>query len=105
MRRWRQTFHLSAAIGIPLSMLQGMIRVEKILMWKGSSVKPVLTEDNKVARFLYCLEVIHPVPKANGRYYYKDMMNRVDVDEKWFKLAKVQNCYIVADANDEEDEE
>ncbi|KAL7578224.1 hypothetical protein ACA910_012647 [Epithemia clementina (nom. ined.)] len=61
-----------------------------------SSVKPTLTEENKVARIMYCLEIRHPIDINR----YQDMMNIIHVDEKWFFLTRVKEQFYLADDED-----
>jgi hypothetical protein len=47
-----------------------------------SSLKPALTEENKSAKFTYTIEEVHSVAGQDGEIRFKDMMDRVDVEEK-----------------------
>ena len=101
----RQTIReLSSRIGVPTTTVHRMIWKEGFLRRISSHVKPVLTEENKVARVLYALDEVYPVAR-DGRYNYKDLYNCVDVDEKWFHLTKVTNNYILVAGDSDNDQE
>ena len=68
-------------------------------------MKPLLSNEHKVARFNYCYEEIAPLVDADGSRVYKDMYDRVDVDEKWFYLTTDQERYIILDSDFSSDEE
>ena len=89
----------SKSTGIPKSTLERMIKQEKVFRCHSSPVKPVLTEDNKLVRVLYCLEEVYPVATDGGGYLYKDGYDRVDVDEKWFTMTRERETYIVVDSD------
>jgi hypothetical protein len=56
-----------------------------------------------VAHFAYSLDKVHPVLQGpDGCYRFKDMYDRVDVDEKWFYLTRKSEAYILIAANDED---
>ena len=69
-------------------------------------MKPILSEENKVTRVLYCIDEVFPVPDHLGKYYYKNLFDRVDIDEKWFNLSCDKENYIVLDPsyNDSDDD-
>ena len=68
-----------------------------------SALIPALDEQKKVSRLLYCIEQVYPVPDvATGKYYYKTLYDRVDVDEKWFRLTEDQENYFLVRGNEEE---
>ena len=48
-----------------------------------SALKPFLTEENKVSRVAYCLDKIDGATVTGGEEVrYKDMFDRVDINEK-----------------------
>ena len=56
-----------------------------------SAVKPTLTDDNKVQRVAYCESFI----ESDG--CFSDMLDRVDIDEKWWYITRVNTSYIIVD--------
>ena len=56
-----------------------------------NSLKPVLMEENKVARLIMALESRDP----NDPSKFRDMMDRVHVDEKWFFLSRQRERYLL----------
>ena len=56
-----------------------------------NSLKPVLTEENKVARLIMALESRDP----NDLSKFLDMMDCVHVDEKWFFLSRQRESYLL----------
>ena len=96
----RRTYKdLAAATGVPKTVLHAMTKSEGVFRRHTSSLKPVLTEENKVSRFEYCIEEIYGEPDRHGDYHYKDLYDRIDVDEKWFYMTKDQEKYIVVDSD------
>lgn len=91
------------ALGIPRSTIQRM-KKEGILKNHSNPLLPTLSEEQKVARVAYCLEEVFPVVnEEDGKYYYKNQFDRIDVDEKWFFLTRDNKRYIIAGNDDEED--
>ena len=76
------------------------LKISKSILWKtmseggicshSSTVKPSLTEENRIHRFYYCCDEI----KDNG--LFKDMYNRIHLDEKWFFIDTVTRRIIMA---------
>lgn len=92
----------SVNLGIPRTTLR---RVEKegVFRRHTSVVKPALTEQNKLSRFLYCLESVNlsTVDHTRSGMRFKDDLDVVHVDEKWFLLCKEKQRYVlVADEPD-----
>ena len=56
-----------------------------------SSLKPVLTEENKVARLLMALPFRDPVDLTK----YHDMLDQIHLDEKWFFLTQKKERYLL----------
>ena len=56
-----------------------------------NSLKPVLTEENKVARLIMALEARDPQDPSK----FLDMMDRIHVDEKWFFLSRQRERYLL----------
>jgi hypothetical protein len=82
-----------------------MMKKEGMFCRHSSSWQPHLTEQHMAARFAYALdEEVHPVQGPDGCYQFKDMYDRVDVNEKWFYLTRKSEAYILITANDEDNE-
>ena len=58
-----------------------------------SSLKPVLTGQNKYSWLLFALEILDPMDTTK----FKDMYNYIHVDEKWFYLTGDCQRFILAD--------
>ena len=97
---------LSAALGVPKTTLVWMVHDEKIMKHHLSTVKPVVNEDNKVSCLLYCLEEVFPVTNNEGNYFYKNLFDHIDIEEKWFYMTKTKENYFLAcgDHNDSDEE-
>ncbi|XP_042056203.1 uncharacterized protein LOC121800763 [Salvia splendens] len=59
-----------------------------------SSIKPTLTETNKIARMKWCLSHIQ-LTLAEGKLLYHSMHNIVHIDEKWFYMTKTSDRYYL----------
>ena len=100
----RKTFRsLSSQVAVPKSTLFKMMAKEGMFRRNTSSLKPHLTDENKAARFAYALEEVYPVVgQHDGELRFKNMYDRVDIDEKWFYLSRKKESYILI-ADHEED--
>ena len=56
-----------------------------------NSLKPVLTDENKVARLLMVLHFGDPVDLTK----YCDMLDWIHLDEKWFFLTQKKERYLL----------
>ena len=56
-----------------------------------NSLKPILTEENKRARFERALSFRDPANLGK----YQDMRDRIHVDEKWFFLTREKERYLL----------
>lgn len=97
---WRS---IAAAVGVPKSTLHDMSKKEKIFKRRRSNLKPVLTDENKVARMCFALDEI--TQTNSGDNVYKSMYDRVHVDEKWFRITKDGESFILLDSDEDEEEE
>jgi hypothetical protein len=79
---------LSPHVGIPRTTLHRYLS-RGVLAKSGSAVKPMLTDANKVARVDYCKGFVD----AEG--CFEEMLDRVDIDEKWWLLTEKSCSYIV----------
>jgi hypothetical protein len=104
----RQNFRMLAQnIAVPCPTLHRLFK-RGCFRRHTSSLKPSLTEENKVARVAYCLEEVDGATLVGGGpIHYKDMMDRVDIDEKWFYQTTDGKNYILtaAEFDDSDNEE
>jgi hypothetical protein len=100
----RQTLRqLSKNLSVPRSTLQLMLK-KGHFKHHTSALKPFLTEENKVSRVAYALDEIDGAT-LGGVVRFKDMFDRVDIDEKWFYQTKDGTRYILTSSEQEEQEE
>jgi hypothetical protein len=90
-RSRRTVRSLAAGLEISKSHLQRMIKLEGILIPHTSTLKPKLTEYNKFERVEFCLSE----RRENDNGMYKEMYDRVHVDEKWFYITKLKDRYYL----------
>ena len=70
--------------------------VELTLHVHSNSLRPILTEENRLARFEMAMDAHDPVDQTR----YQDMCDQIHVDEKWFfsiEMRKTQS--IVSKTN------
>jgi hypothetical protein len=100
----RTTFsNMGKAINIPRTTLYHMMHKEYLFCRHTSALQPHHTDKLKIAHFYFAMDKVYPVPNPNGEYKFKDMPDRVDVDEKWFYLTKKSDSYILISAKDDND--
>jgi hypothetical protein len=87
---------LSFQLDIPKSTLHYWKQQQKVCRHYVSSLKPYLTEENRMARVDYALEEVD-----QQTLDFVDMYDRIHVDEKWFYLTHDKQGYYLA--NDEEE--
>ena len=90
LRKRRTQRKLAASLGVSKTTVQRWI-VDSTIRVHCNSLKPVLTEENKVARLIMALESRDP----NDPSKFLDMMDRVHVDEKWFFLSWQRERYLL----------
>ena len=56
-----------------------------------NSLKPILTEENKLARLLMANHFQDPQDPSK----YQDMCDHIHLDEKWFFLTQDKECYLL----------
>ena len=93
-RRRRKTYCSTAkAMGVSLNTVQQMLLQKDVCCVHTSSLKPTLTEENKMSRMELALSFID----KNNTSKFENM----DIDEKWFYLTKDGQRFIIA-ADEEE---
>ena len=90
LRKRRTQRKLAASLGVSKTTVQHWI-VDSTIRVHCNSLKPVLTEENKVARLIMALESRDP----NDPSKFLDMMDCVHVDEKWFFLSRQRERYLL----------
>ena len=101
----RTTFRtMSKAVNVPKSTLHYLMKNEGLFHRHTSALQPHLTDEHKLARFMYAFDEVYPVPNPDGEYRFKNMYDRVDVDEKWFYLTKKSESYILINPDNENNE-
>ena len=91
MNRRRTYRVLAKASKIPRSVLHRAMKSGKL--WRhSSSVKPLLTEQNKVDRVKFSLSFVR---EQAPDLPFNEMFDTIHVDEKWFYLIQVNSSYIL----------
>ena len=93
LRERKTVRDLAARLSISKTTVSDMVKTD-CFRRHSSSLKPLLTEQNKYERVLYAMS------KVDGETY-KDMEDEIHIDEKWFYLTRDNENYILVD--DEED--
>ena len=62
---------------------------KKHLIWVSSHLKPALTDENKLSRIEFCLS------ERGENGVYREMYDRVHIDETWFRLTRVAEHYFL----------
>ena len=81
---------LAASLGVSKMTVQRWI-VDSTIQVHGNSLKPVLTEENKVARLIMVLEAHDSQDPSK----FLDMMDHIHVNEKWFFLSRQRERYLL----------
>ena len=97
-RHCHKTYHSTVkAMGVALSMVQRMLLHRDVCHVHISSLKPTLTEENKMSRMELALSFIY----KNNTSKFENMGDLIHIDEKWFYLTKDGQCFIIV-ADEEE---
>ena len=92
-QRHHKTYHSTAkAMGVTLSTVQRMLLHQDVCCIHTSSLKPMLTEENKMSRMELALSFID----KNNTSKFKNMEDLIHIDEKWFYLMKDGQRFIIA---------
>ena len=81
---------LAASLGVSKTTVQCWI-VDSTIRVHCISLKPILTEENKVARLIMALEAHDPQDPSK----FLDMMDCIHVNEKWFFLSRQRERYLL----------
>ena len=97
-QRRRKTYRSTAkAMGVSLNTVQQMLLQKDVCRVHTSSLKPTLTEENKMSRMELALSFVD----KNNTSKFENMEDLIHVDEKWFYLTKDGQRFIIA-ADEEE---
>ena len=77
-------------MGVSKTTVQHWI-VELTLHVHSNSLRPILTEEIRLARFEMAMDSRDPVDQTK----YQDMHDRIHVDEKWFFLMREKERYLL----------
>ena len=84
-------------MGVALSTVQRMLLHRDVCGVHTSSLKPTLTEENKMSRMELALSFVD----KNNTSKFENMEDLIHIDEKWFYLTKDGQRFIIA-ADEEE---
>jgi hypothetical protein len=102
-RDGRRTIRATAIqLGISKTKVHEYVK-EKVIRHHSSALKPYLTEENKAARIAYCLDEIENRTVSVDTWTYKNMYDRVFLDEKWFYFTFDQQGYYLAYGEEDPD--
>ena len=97
-RRCRKTYRSTAkAMGVSLNTVQRMLLQKDVCRIHTSSLKPTLTEENKMSRMELALSFVD----KNNTSKFENMADLIHINEKWFYLTKDGQRFIIA-ADEEE---
>ena len=89
--RKRQTqWKLATSMGVSKTTVQRWI-VASTIRVHSNSLKPILTEENKLARLLMANHFRDPKDPSK----FQDMRDRIHLDEKWFFLTREKERYLL----------
>eukprot|EP00977_Amphora_coffeiformis_P010639 scaffold2509_cov169-Amphora_coffeaeformis.AAC.7 len=87
---------LAGALGISIWTCHKMVKDEKILHHHSSPLKPMLSEHDKVMRFMYACE---RVVVSGNSYMFDPSFDEIHIDEKWFYITE-QNMRVYMTPNE-----
>ena len=88
----RKTYHSTVkAMGVALSTVQRMLLHRDVCHVHTSSLKPTLTEENKMSRMELALSFVD----KNNTSKFENMEDLIHIDKKWFYLTKDGQRFII----------
>ena len=81
---------LATSMGVSKTTVQHWIVFSTIRV-HSNSLKPILTEENKLVRLLMANHFRDPQDPSK----YQDMHDCIHLDEKWFLLTRENECYLL----------
>ena len=92
-RHHRKTYCSTVkAMGVALSTVQRMLLHRDVCRVHTSSLKPTLTEENKMSRMELALSFVD----ENNTSKFENMEDLIHIDKKWFYLTKDGQRFIIA---------
>ena len=92
-RHHHKTYHSTVkALRVSLNTVQQMLLQRDVCHVHTSSLKPTLTDENKVSRMELALSFID----KNDTSKFEHMEDLIHINEKWFYLTKDGQCFIIA---------
>ena len=92
----RETYRgLAKQMGVSKTTLHRFCHKEKLLRKWRASLKPSLTENNKMERMEYALSMIQTPTATRSPVAFKDALDMVHVDEKWFYVIRDGASYLL----------
>ena len=90
LRKRRTQQKLATSMGVSKTTVHRWI-VASMICVHCNSLKPILIEENKCARFEMALSFRNPANLGQ----YQDMRDRIHIDEKWFFLTRAKERYLL----------
>ncbi|KAH7835594.1 hypothetical protein Vadar_027734 [Vaccinium darrowii] len=90
---------LAEALKVPRSTLHRRIK-EGAIRPHSNALKPYLSEENKRARLQFCVSMLEP-NSLGSQPTFKQMYDRVHIDEKWFYLSRESERYYLLPEEEE----
>lgn len=84
---------MSRSLGVSVGLCHSLVRNDKVILPHTSALKPILTEENKLKRFLYAMD---RVQRQDDRRSWYPAYDEIHVDEKWFFLCQDNWRYYVS---------
>jgi tRNA uridine 5-carbamoylmethylation protein Kti12 len=88
---------IAKSLNIPHSTIHRFCKNDKIIKRCTNSIKPTLTEGNKLMRLLYAADRISSYNDANGKMYFDSCEFEVHLDEKWFYITQVEQAVYLTE--------
>jgi hypothetical protein len=82
---------IALGLGVPRSTVNRIIASGDHMVHVQTHVKPTLTEENRLSRVLFCLS-----QRGEHGLLYKDMFDRIHIDEKWFNVLRDRRGFYLA---------
>jgi len=91
---------VSKVLGISKSTLHRYLQ-QGLLRRHSNSIKPYLTDANKMARLRWAVDMVDQGSSSCGDPRFKGLFDHVFIDEKWFFLTqKSENYYLLPDEDE-----
>ncbi|XP_074299780.1 uncharacterized protein LOC141630947 [Silene latifolia] len=87
---------IAAKLGVSQSTIAKWV-ANKVINSHTNSLKPGLTDKNKLAMLLFCLKSLHLEPNIDFAKF-NDQSNVIHLDEKWFYLTKINQRYYLVNS-------